>query len=52
MKLRLRLNKFFGWVMICKQIVNCRLNILKYVLLINFIVVNFIVVNIFVLRDV
>lgn len=47
MKLRSRLNKFFGWVMTCKQIVNCRLNIPKHVLSINFIVVN-----IFVLRDV
>lgn len=47
MKFRLRLNKFFGWVMTCKQIVNCRLNIPKHVLSINFIVVN-----IFVLRDV
>lgn len=47
MKLRSRLDKFFGWVMTCKQIVNCRLNIPKHVLSINFIVVN-----IFVLRDV
>lgn len=47
MKFRSRLNKFFDWVMTCKQIVNCRLNIPKHVLSINFIVVN-----IFVLRDV